>query len=178
MNEKELYQKCMTVVSKNEGGYVFDINDPGGETYCGISRKNNPDWEGWDIIDEYKKSHTLKRYDFIPGSYLESLINDFYEQKYWRSCNLFGITSPEIVLNIFDFAVNSGRSTAIKKAQVIAGVKVDGICGWITKNAINAFPEQLFIGTYRAARVNFLKSLKTYKYFGTGWLKRIKNTHF
>ena len=30
-----------------EGGYVNDPDDKGGETYKGISRKANPDWNGW-----------------------------------------------------------------------------------------------------------------------------------
>ena len=38
-----------------EGGYVNDSDDAGGETYLGISRKNNPNWSGWKLIDSIKK---------------------------------------------------------------------------------------------------------------------------
>ena len=38
-----------------EGGYVNDHDDAGGETYLGISRKNNPNWSGWKLIDSIKK---------------------------------------------------------------------------------------------------------------------------
>lgn len=40
-----------------EGGYVNDPDDAGGETYLGISRKNNPKWSGWISIDQLKKHH-------------------------------------------------------------------------------------------------------------------------
>ncbi len=44
-----------------EGGYVFDPDDAGGETYKGISRRFNPSWGGWDKIDEVKKANPRKR---------------------------------------------------------------------------------------------------------------------
>ena len=48
------FKKALTETLRHEGGYVNDPKDPGGETYKGISRKNHPDWEGWNIIDEKK----------------------------------------------------------------------------------------------------------------------------
>lgn len=45
-----LYQ----VVLPNEGGWVKDPADSGGETYKGISRKNFPHWSGWSEIDRVK----------------------------------------------------------------------------------------------------------------------------
>lgn len=41
-------------LSIKEGGYVNDKDDAGGETYRGISRKYNPTWQGWTMIDSYK----------------------------------------------------------------------------------------------------------------------------
>lgn len=38
-------------LSIKEGGYVNDKDDAGGETYRGISRKYNPTWQGWTMID-------------------------------------------------------------------------------------------------------------------------------
>lgn len=45
---------------KTEGSYVCDSDDSGGETYRGISRRYNPKWEGWNIIDTYKRSYRGK----------------------------------------------------------------------------------------------------------------------
>ena len=41
-------------ILKHEGGYVDNPNDIGKETYGGISRKYNPNWEGWKFIDDWK----------------------------------------------------------------------------------------------------------------------------
>ena len=38
-----------------EGGYVNNPNDNGEETYLGISRKHNPDWDAWREIDNIKR---------------------------------------------------------------------------------------------------------------------------
>ena len=50
-NFEDAYKKLLI----KEGGYVHDSDDSGGETYRGISRRYNPTWEGWDIIDTYKR---------------------------------------------------------------------------------------------------------------------------
>ncbi|MBW1801582.1 MAG: hypothetical protein JRJ85_12745, partial [Deltaproteobacteria bacterium] len=39
----EAFEKTTAI----EGGYVFDPDDAGGETYKGISRRFNPSWGGW-----------------------------------------------------------------------------------------------------------------------------------
>ena len=67
-----------------EGGYVNDSDDAGGETYLGISRRNNPNWIGWEVIDEEKK----KGLKYINGRLkrdksLTNAANLLYKQKYW-----------------------------------------------------------------------------------------------
>ena len=51
MKFEDIFNKTMGI----EGGYVDDPDDRGGETYKGISRKNHPAWEGWEIIDSMKE---------------------------------------------------------------------------------------------------------------------------
>ena len=41
-----------------EGGYVNDPSDAGGETYLGISRKANPYWKGWEMVDTIKQQNS------------------------------------------------------------------------------------------------------------------------
>ena len=43
------------IIEVFEGKYSNDADDPGGETYKGISRKMNENFEGWKIIDRYKE---------------------------------------------------------------------------------------------------------------------------
>ena len=58
------------IVMEYEGGYVNHPNDPGGETYKGISRRAHPNWKGWQLIDQKKP---------VP----EQLVQEFYYNNYW-----------------------------------------------------------------------------------------------
>ena len=49
------FNESLKYILKNEGLYSNDTLDAGGETYKGISRKNNAEWEGWTIIEAAKK---------------------------------------------------------------------------------------------------------------------------
>lgn len=44
-------QRALKYTGQNEGGYINDIADKGKETFKGLSRNANPDWEGWNKID-------------------------------------------------------------------------------------------------------------------------------
>lgn len=50
------FKKALGLILKNEGGYVFDRDDSGGETYKGIARNMNSKWDGWVIVDIFKKT--------------------------------------------------------------------------------------------------------------------------
>jgi lysozyme family protein len=45
-------KKIIEFTLRNEGYYVNDKDDSGGETYRGISRVNFPKWAGWAIEEE------------------------------------------------------------------------------------------------------------------------------
>ena len=51
-NFEEAYYKTMG----HEGGYTDDPSDVGGETYKGIARTYNPDWDGWTVKKKKKGS--------------------------------------------------------------------------------------------------------------------------
>ena len=50
------FEKAFINTMGYEGGYVYDPDDAGGETYKGISRRYHPSWPGWRIIDKVKIS--------------------------------------------------------------------------------------------------------------------------
>src|SRR6185437_3078069 len=100
-------------VLKNEGGYVNNPKDPGGETYRGISRKNNPSWAGWAIIDRYKNSRTLKTDDVIKDAQLDSLVQQEYESKYWKPFKGDTIQNQDVANIYFDMHVNSGAAVKL-----------------------------------------------------------------
>lgn len=101
----------------NEGGYVNDPTDSGGETYCGISRKNFPNWQGWKIVDGYKP---ITKGDTIKDVILEGLKKSFYKNNFWDKCKLDFEDNQELANNIYDTAVLEGVSFALKNKNDIA----------------------------------------------------------
>ena len=47
------FEKAFNKIIANEGGYVNDKDDKGGETFMGITRKNHPTIYLWEVIDRY-----------------------------------------------------------------------------------------------------------------------------
>ncbi len=111
-----------------EGGYVNDPDDAGGETYLGISRKNNFTWKGWKIIDEIKKKYGTKGITSIlkKDSNLTESAKQLYKEKYWDCLELDDIPSQDIAHQLFDTCVNAGRTTAINIAQQVLMMTVTG----------------------------------------------------
>ena len=75
-----------------EGGYVNDVNDPGGVTKYGISQRSFPDLDIKNLTLEEAK--------------------EIYRVKYWEAINGDARPFHEAVA-IFDFAVNSGVHRAL-----------------------------------------------------------------
>ena len=122
----EEFEKVILV----EGGYVDDPDDSGGETYLGVSRKNNPNWAGWEIIDKVKSetgltgtklSSKLKK-----DNSLTQLAKNLYKSNYWDILELDDVPSQEIAHQLFDTCVNCGSTTAIRIAQQVLGMSVTG----------------------------------------------------
>lgn len=111
----------------SEGGYVNDPDDAGGETYLGISRKNNPKWIGWEVIDDEKKkglkniTARLKKDKALTNS-----AKLLYKQNYWDVLELDDIPSQSIAHEMFDTCVNCGKATAIRIAQQVLMMTVTG----------------------------------------------------
>lgn len=103
----------------SEGGYVNDPDDAGGETYLGISRKNNPKWVGWEVIDDIKKKYGTKNITsrLKKDVALTNSAKLLYKQNYWDVLELDDIPSQGIAHQLFDTCVNCGKTTAIRIAQ-------------------------------------------------------------
>lgn len=99
----------------HEGGYVNDLNDAGGETYMGISRRAHPKSIIWKIIDEDKRTNGLiginKR--LKANNWLTSCIKDIYKKEYWDRFELDSVRVQKIANEIFDDCVNRGCSAAV-----------------------------------------------------------------
>ena len=133
----------------SEGGYVNHPSDPGGETKFGISKRAYPDVE----------IATLTR-DQAAALYLR----DFWQP--------LGDAHPAVKFQVFDFAVNSGMQTAIRKLQAAIGVVDDGHWGPASAAALAALPPASVVALYVAERLDFWRKLSTWPTFGSGWTGR------
>ena len=111
-----------------EGGYINDKDDAGGETYLGISRKNNPKWIGWEVIDDIKKKYGTKGITarLKKDTALTNSAKLLYKQNYWDVLELDDIPSQSIAHELFDTCVNCGKATAIRIAQQVLMMTVTG----------------------------------------------------
>jgi lysozyme family protein len=176
---------------QNEGGWGCDPDDPGGETTMGITRPNFPKWEGWAIVDGYKSKlgivnnkatpaqiKTLNEMLYANQEYMESVVH-FYKSNFWDAVKGDSFTSLDVAHCIFDFAVNTGVSAAVKVAQVAArltGSQVDGKMGMGTLTAIEKCGIDLFIARFTLGKISRYVSIcenrpVSKKYF-YGWVSR------
>lgn len=108
-----------------EGGYVDDPDDPGGETYRGISRRWHPSWPGWVIVDEYKHlaaqgASSQASADFPANldssTRLQALVESFYRTVFWDQCGCPYL--PQAIADeVFDTAVNVSQQDAVRFLQ-------------------------------------------------------------
>ena len=172
------FEKAYRLIIANEGGYVNDPDDPGGETYKGIARKKQPDWVGWTNIDLMKKQpHFPDSLDNMMD--LQSEIVRFYKVIFWDKVGGDQINDQDIANSIFDFAVNSGVSTSVGLAQVVVGSNSDSVIGPKTIQAINCFQPNHFIAAFNIEKCRKYISIckkrpDSHKYF-FGWIDRAVN---
>ena len=126
----EDYVRALSFTMKSEGAFSYREADTGLQTYKGISRKWNPKWIGWAIVDKalekypelkipYKKPpasiHKLN-FELNVNEELEYLIYDFYYENYYTKCGAWNI-GGKLAVVLFDMAVLSGTRRASKSLQ-------------------------------------------------------------
>lgn len=179
MQLEQFKQSILLCTLFHEGGYVNDKDDKGGETYRGISRIKNPNWEGWAYVDQLKP---LKRGDIINHAGLKEAVAKLYFEKYFKQNRFNEIESPKKALVLFDMAVNGGYSVfMVQNILNIAfqkGLLNDGVLGAKTLAAINEVPEIAFcneVNKYRIARFKrIVEKDPTQEKFYEGWIDRVR----
>ena len=162
-------------VLAREGGYVNDPQDPGGETYKGVSRKIHSKWQGWAVIDSAKKQAGFpSRLD--SDFELQQMLEDFYRINFWDRIQGDMIENQEVAESIFDFAVNAGVGTSATLAQMVVGVESDGVIGKDSLAAINSFDTEHFFAAFTVAKiaryVTIVKKRPTSRKYFYGWVLR------
>lgn len=136
----------------NEGGYVNNAADPGGETNWGISKRSYPNVDIKNLTREGAKTIYLR--DFWQRIHADELFDG-------------------VAFQSLDFAVNSGIETAVRKLQAALRVADDGHWGPVTRAAAKAMSETDQIMRLNAQRLRFMAGLSAWQTFGRGWARRI-----
>lgn len=169
------FKQALALILANEGGYVFDKDDPGGETYKGIARNMNSKWRGWVSIDMMKKQAGFPK-NLEQNLDLQEDVENFYERNYWDRVQGDNIESQNIANSIFDFAVNAGVGTSSMLAQMVVDAKPDGVIGGESVKLINAFSEELFLASFTIAKISryltIVEKRPTSRKYLYGWVRR------
>jgi len=169
------FKKAFEKVVKNEGGYVNDPDDAGGETYKGIARNRNGAWPGWIKVDLLKQQPGFP-HNLDPAVALQILVKELYKNEYWHKIRGDSLDRQVIADSIFDFAVNAGVVMSSRLAQMSCGAEPDGVIGDKSIIALNAINLPLFLAQFSLAKIaryiNICKRIpKNRKYF-YGWVNR------
>lgn len=143
------FDTAFTRLVGNEGGYVNDPRDPGGETKFGISKRSYHDVNIATLTVDGAKA--------------------IYYRDFWKP---LADAHPAIKFQVFDFAVNSGMQTAIRKLQAAIGVADDGHWGPVSAAALQAMDVSDVIMLFVAERLDFWRKLQTWPTYGSGWAGR------
>lgn len=136
-----------------EGGYVNDPDDTGGETKYGISKRAFPHLDIQALTVEEAKN--------------------IYRQEYWR---FEAVESQAVANKLLSMAVHLGLSQAVRQLQKILLVNTDGIFGPKALAATNAVNADTLLQELRiASAVYYCYSIyhrpKNIKY-ARGWMRR------
>ena len=153
----EKFEKAVEKLLKNEGGYVNDPDDPGGETQFGISKRSYPDRN----IKKLTKDDAIK----------------IYFRDFWKPGRFGEFERDEIGEKIFNLSVNMGiRKAAVilQLALIYTGrkVKLDGVIGPETIGAVNAHERPAWLlDKIKLFAIQEYVGISAWKYW-RGWIKR------
>lgn len=145
-----------------EGGYADDLDDPGGETNFGISKRSYPS----EDIEHLTKADAIV----------------IYKRDYWDRPGLARL--PDMVGGkVFDLGVNMGQRTAIKLLQRAlnhAGwrppLAIDGALGTNTLHAVGTIQVAQLLPLLRQEAKNHYIEIATahpvMRKYLNGWLRR------
>ena len=186
----EAYEKTMG----HEGGYVHDPDDAGGETYKGIARKYNGDWEGWTVIDDCKNMVSCDKFPecLDEKEDLQESVHAFYKEKYWDVNRLDDSPSQAVGEEMFDTGVNMGVGRAAKFLQkslnylnrngtIYPELTVDGAIGGKSLTALDKIwydgDEKILLTMLNVLQgqhyMNYMDKKPTQKKYARGWFKRV-----
>ena len=161
---KHNYTRIMNMIFAHEGGYVDHPKDPGGATNMGITHKTLAAHRGVKKVTKAEVRALTKKE-----------AREIYRKSYWNAIR--GDELPDGLDAVtMDAAVNSGVSRGSKWLQSAIGVRQDGRVGPKTLEKAHGVDLAKAVDAACDKRLAFLKGLPTWKTFGKGWDRRVRET--
>jgi lysozyme family protein len=168
-----------TSIPTNEGGWNKNLGDGEGWTYRGITKVSNPNWSGWDYIQNYINKYGYPKNEQVFPE-LESSVQNYYQYgdgkipSYWELAQGDNIESQDLSNFIFYFFVTSGGAckeitNTINNTLGNNTVKVsNGGLNNDVVNILNDNTDQLYQAIYKDKQ-EYLKSLSGWGKYGKSW---------
>lgn len=136
MISNPFFATALLFTLREEGGFVDNPADHGGPTNAGVTQVT---------YDTWRKAKGL------PAQSIRALEGheaaDIYEQMYWVPGHC-GEMSPKLSICHFDWTVQHGVHGATETLQDVLAIKVDGIFGSKTREALELMPQDDLIAEY------------------------------
>lgn len=130
------FDDCYKAVRQAEGGWdPAPKDDPGGDTFCGITRNFDKSWAGWAIIDKLL-ADGVDPSTWTQNTGLMNLVEDFYLD-IWHKLGLDQVLTPALQASVFGGVFNDGPRV-VGMLQYVLGIPVDDDLGPGTIAAIHA----------------------------------------
>lgn len=145
----------------SEQGFVDNPRDPGGATKYGVTLRELSAWrKRMCSVDDVRNLTWLEACEILKSQYFDAVHGDELPSG--------------IDYCVVDAAVNSGPVQAIKWLQRSLGIAADGHYGVVTAQAVAALKNRkAAIERYDAARLGFMRHLRTWPFFHNGWFARV-----
>lgn len=170
------FDKLITVILVNEGGFVNDKDDHGGATKLGVSLRFlqkvgdldfDLDGDGDIDIDDIRL--------FTPDD-----ARHVYREYFYDPLQLDKLTNEKLALQVFDHCVNAGKTAAVTILQDVCGTKPDGVIGPKTIAAANTFLDNIAL-RYADARkqwyLDLIEKIPKFVKYQAGWINRVNDTY-
>lgn len=165
------FNEACDFMFENEGGYVHNPLDEGGETKFGITSKT---------LDYYYRSKGLIG---LPISHLTICeARQIYKELYWDKMKLDEAKNDAFATIIFDTAVNQGVFRAVKRLQNVLNYQIrgsklttDGILGPKTLRVLNKSVHSTSIHYVKLNQIFYVDIVKrkpSQILFLKGWINR------
>lgn len=157
-----------TVLDAETTKITNNVNDAGGLTFCGITRRAFPNASFWKLVD----NGTIKINNNAPTNIVENEVADIYYNNFWNCYSLDDI-DYKLAYEIFESAINIGPRNTIRNLQ-----KSLNTLNFNTKTNTREFDDLTIDGLWGRNTRNRLLTYKSHVDFLTKAMNSLQGTYY